>query len=128
MNQRSDPVVFLLAVVVALGAHVLLGWEWTLLGGIVCGLLASKRPLLCGSLAGGLAWLVLLGWNLAVAREPVVRMLTTIGRMFGGLPGWVVGLVTILIGVLLGLGGALAGNALRRMSMAKRALRRQSVS
>lgn len=98
----------------ALVAHLLFGWAWTPLGGVVAGLNSGTRPFSIASLAGGLSWGALTGYNLAVAPGETARMLSTMGAIFGGIPGPVVAFATVLIGALLGLLGALPARIARR--------------
>ena len=97
---------------VALVLHLLLGWTWTILAGVVAGVWLGRRGWLVGGIGVGLSWLGLVGHNFAVAAEPVGRMVDTLGGILGNLPGFVVVAVTVLIGVLLGLVGGGLGTQL----------------
>ena len=90
--------------------HLLLGWAWTLLAGIVGGFWAVRRGWLVGTFGVGLAWAALIGYNFAVASGPVTTMTDTMGGIMGDWPGFATVALTLFIGVLLGLlGGAIGG-------------------
>ena len=101
------------SVLVALLAHVLLGWEWTALGGLAAGLWSPVRAWLNGTLAGAFGWLALIAYNVVVARGPTEEMLRSMGAIFGGMPGWMLGTLTIGLGALLGLVGVWPGRVIR---------------
>jgi hypothetical protein len=98
----------LVIILLALVIHLLLGWAWTILAGIVAGVWALRRGWLLGGAGVGLSWLVLIGYNFVVAPGPVGRMTDTMGGILGHLPGIAVVGLTLLMGVLLGtVGGGL---------------------
>lgn len=105
----------LLSIVITCIAHVLLGWQWTLLGGIVAGILAPSRASWAGVLTGVGAWGVLIAYNLIVAQERIATMLSTSGAIFGGVPGWVPVIASLAMGAILAFVGAMAGRVLRRV-------------
>lgn len=94
---------------VALLLHLALGWEWSLLAGVFCAMIMASRVLLWGAVSTGASWLILSMYNLAVAWDPVLEMIDAIGRILGNLHGTVIVLLTVLIGSVLGLIGALIG-------------------
>lgn len=104
----------------ALLFHVLLGWEWSLLGGVFCGMMIAKKPGLWGAMCVGGAWLLLAVFNLLWARDAVLEMITVTGQIMGNLPGFVIVLLTVLIGSALGFVGALAGTKLVQLIPALR--------
>ena len=86
----------------------LLGWIALPIVGIVIGCLRpDSKPVFTGAGAGGLGWGLLLLWG--VTRGPVLQLAGVVGGVFGGLPGDVVILVTLLFPALLT--GAAAGTA-----------------
>ena len=102
--------------VFALVLHILLGWAWTFLAGVVAGVWVGRRGWLVGGVGVGLGWLVLVMYNIIVASGPVGRMTETLGGILGNLPGFVVLGITVLIGVLLGTVGGGLGTQVRLLS------------
>jgi hypothetical protein len=84
------------------------------MGGVVAGLFADSRPFSVAALAGGLSWSSLAGYSYLIAPGETAEMLSTMGAIFGGVPGPGVAIATVLIGVILALVGALPARALRR--------------
>ena len=98
--------------VLALALHLLLGWKWTLLAGVVGGAWAGPGGWRVGAVGVGLDFLVLIVYSYVAAPVEVGNMVETVGGLFGGI-GPLLVVVTLVIGVLLGgVGGAL-GTALR---------------
>lgn len=114
---------FLLSIVLSLVAHVFLGWSWSVIGGITCGYwLSSKEGVgaalvtgLMGALCVGMSWAILVGYNMVQAQAEVRTMLEIMGGILGNLPGSVIVVLTIFIGAVLGMLGALIGNQARRI-------------
>ena len=98
-------------------AHVVLGWEWSVLGGITYGAIISLRNVrqgailtsILGALCVGGAWGLLVAFNVVVAKDATWKMLDTMGQIFGNLPGSLIVVLTILIGSILGVLGAILG-------------------
>lgn len=99
--------------VLALALHLLLGWRWTILAGIVGGAWVDRRGWLVGALGVGLDWAVLVLYNYATARAATQVMTETMGRLLGNMPSLVVVAATVLIGGLIGVLGGAIGTALR---------------
>lgn len=98
----------LATVILALVLHLLLGWAWTILAGVIGGLWKGRGGWWVGGLGVGLSWLWLILFNFGVAAEPVRRMTDMLGGILGDLPGMAVIGATLLIGILLGtVGGGL---------------------
>ena len=98
----------LVTIILAFILHLLLGWAWTILAGLVVGLWKGSGGWWVGGLGVGLSWLGLILYNFSVAAEPVGRMTAVLGGILGNLPGLVVIAATLLIGLLLGtVGGGL---------------------
>ena len=100
------------AFILALILHLLLGWAWTILAGVVVGVWQGRGGWLVGGIGVGASWLTLVLYNVIVATEPVGRMTDTLGGILGNLPGIAVIIITMLIGVLLGLVGGGLGTQL----------------
>lgn len=101
--------------VLAVVLHVLLGWAWTFVAGLVGGGMGPRRGWVVGALGVLLDWLLLVVYNGAVAASAVQEMARVFGALIGNLPGAAVVCATLLVGAVLGaLGGAL-GSALRRV-------------
>lgn len=105
----------LLSLGVTVAIHVLLGWEWTLLGGVLSGWLSPARGWLKGMGAVGGAWALYVIIDWLAAPEAVSKMLDTFGQIMGNLPGALVVVLTILIGCLLGMFGGLIGSSLSHL-------------
>lgn len=104
---------FIAVLLLALMLHLFLGWQWTLLAGVVYGFYARRLGALLSSLACGLSWAQLVLWNLAVAPFETGNLTEAVGGLLGNIPSWAVVAVTILIGMLCGLLGALIGRRIR---------------
>ncbi len=99
----------------ALGLHVLLGWQWTILAGAVYGFVERRHAWSAAMLACGLSWAVLVLWNFTVAPQETGKMTETLGGLFGNIAPWAIVAVTILLGALSGLIGALLGRGVRTL-------------
>ncbi len=98
-----------LIVVLALSLvlHLLLGWMWTAVAGIVAGLWTRRYGWLIGSVGVALGWAVLVAYSFYVAPYPTSEMARIFGAIVGNLPAAVTVAATIVIGgVIGGLGGA----------------------
>ena len=115
---------FIGSLVISLVAHLLLGWSWSIAGGIAYGYwLGTKEGIgpalvtgLMGALCVGMAWGVLVIYNVVVAQEETLKMFDIMGGILGNLDGSLIVVLTILIGAILGLLGALVGNQVRRIT------------
>lgn len=106
--------------VVALGTgvtilmHLLLGWGWTLVGGLIVGAGLRRGGWWAGGVVGLLDWTVLVGWSFWSAPTETARMAHTVGELLEGMPG------VLFVGAVLGMGfalgaiGGLAGSYLGR--------------
>jgi hypothetical protein len=104
-----------LSSLLALALHVAVGWAWTALAGVVSGWWALKRGWLAGASAVGLAWGALVCWNYAVAPQEVSTMWRTLGQFAAGAPAWLVPILTVLAGVLIGAAGGWFGAEVARL-------------
>lgn len=114
------------ALLVALGGHLALGWPASALGGIVVGLMQGAWAVWAGGAVVAVAWLGLIGYNLVRAPSAVGRMLSTVGGIFGGLPAWTTALATVAVGFALGAVGAWVGLSIRRAVQSRRAVPNQN--
>ena len=112
--------IILLSLIITLTLHVLLGWEWTLVGGILCGWFSPERGWLKGMGVVGSAWALYVAFDWFDAPEAVTKMLGTFGQIIGNLPGLLVVVLTIFIGCLLGVFGGLIGSSLTHLLQANR--------
>jgi hypothetical protein len=107
---------FLLTAVFSLIVHLLFGWAWTLVAGVLGGALARRSSAVSGWFvgAGGVAlgWAVLVIYNFAVAPASTRILVGDLGQLFGNIPGFLLVGATILIGALLGGLGGLLGQSL----------------
>ncbi len=69
-----------------------------------------------GALAVGTAWLILIGYNLVVAPGPVREMHRVVAAVAGNLPGWTIPVLSVFVGLLVGVAGGLVGTSLRRVA------------
>ena len=114
---------FTASVVLSIVAHLLLGWSWSIVGGITCGYWLGNKEGALGALAAGamgalcvgISWALLVGYNFVAAQAEVQKMLGMMGEILGNLHGSLIVVLTILIGAILGLLGALIGNQVRRI-------------
>ncbi|MDZ4700032.1 MAG: hypothetical protein SH809_10035 [Rhodothermales bacterium] len=95
--------------IVALVLHLVLGWPFSVAGGVVAGYLAVERGWLWGGLAVGLPWALLVAYNFIVASAPVSRMIDAMAEIMGNMPEAMFVVLTILIGCALGVCGGLVG-------------------
>lgn len=100
---------------VSLVLHVVLGWGWTILGGVLVGAWVRRRGWLLGMVAVGLDWLLLVVYSWWAAAEAFGRMVAAVGELFGNMPGAAVVACTLSIGLLLGAVGGALGARLRRL-------------
>jgi len=102
----------LITSVLSVVIHLVFGWAWTLVAGILGGALASKRGWLVGMVGVGSGWAACLVYSYAVAPEPTATMLGALSRLAGNIPGAVLVLASLLIGLALGLFGGVIGTQL----------------
>ena len=108
---------FLISLVLALLAHVIAGWSWSILGGVLYGILLKDRSGisaylihgLAGAMCVGVSWGILITYNFFIAPEGTASMLDVMGGIMGNLPGVLIVVLTLFIGSLLGLLGAIIG-------------------
>ena len=94
----------------AVGLHFLVGWEWTVLAGVVAGVWSSSslRAGVIGAGGVALGWAVFVVYTAAVAPASFRILLDTMGSLSGNIPGEaLVGMTVLLGGVLGALGGGI---------------------
>jgi len=92
--------------------HLVLGWAWTVGAGVLAGVWGVRRGWLVGAIGVGLGWAVWVAYSALVAPGSVEALLGILGSLFGNIPGALVVVCTVLIGVLLGgLGGVIGTQA-----------------
>ena len=98
--------------VLAFVLHLLLGWAWTLVAGMVGGAWAVRRGWLVGALGVGLDWLAWLLYDYLTAQAATAEMVRVVGGALGNLPGGAVVGLTLLLGLVIGgLGGFIGTQA-----------------
>ncbi|MFV1980873.1 MAG: hypothetical protein ACC655_06945, partial [Rhodothermia bacterium] len=75
----------LLAVLFSLALHILLGWQWSLLGGAVAGYGAGRFAWAAGMVAVALSWTLLVVYNFAVAPAEMARFVEIASGLFGNM-------------------------------------------
>lgn len=108
--------ILLLCTLVALAAHILLGWQWSIVGGIAAGVAVRRLGPVVGMAAVGVSWLTLVLYNFATAPAETARFVQIAGELFGNMPTSMFVVMTILLGAVLGLLGGAIGSMLRRLS------------
>jgi hypothetical protein len=99
----------LVTAVVSIAAHLVLGWEWTVLAGVVGGLAARRvSGWLVGAGGVALGWAALVIYTAGVAPASLRILIDTLEQLAGNIPGEaLVGLTVLLGGVLGALGGGI---------------------
>lgn len=105
--------IFLGALLLSLALHVVLGWPWSILGGVAAGMASTKTGWLVGTFSVGISWALLVLYNFVVAPVETSRFLTVTGGLFGNMSGPMLVVVTVSLGLILGLLGGVVGSLLR---------------
>lgn len=98
-----------LATLVALALHVLLGWQWSIVGGVIAGFGINRFGWALGAAAVSVSWLLLVVYNFAVAPAEMARFVEVTSGLLGNMPGPMLVVTTVLLGTVLGLSGGLMG-------------------
>ncbi len=107
-------VLFLLAgMVAAFLLHLGLGWQWTVLGGLIAGLSSSRWGALVGGFAVTLEWAALVLFNFAVAPAESARFVDIGSRLLGGMAPAMLVAATVALGGIVGLMGGAIGSRVR---------------
>ena len=104
----------LVTALVSVAAHLALGWESTVLAGVLGGL--TVRPQsgwLVGAGGVGLGWAALVLYTAAVAPASLRVLTDTLGRLAGNIPGEALVGLTVFLGSLLGALGGGIGTLIR---------------
>lgn len=105
----SYTVKLIASTVAAFFLHLLLGWAFTMLAGIVAGLWHGHGGWRLGAAAVTLDWAVWLIYSYAVDARAVHLMTQTIGSILGNMPFFIIVGLTLMIGTLLGAAGGFIG-------------------
>lgn len=105
----------LAGLVAAAALHLVFGWPFTVVGAALGGFLAGRYGWLSGLLAGVLSWTALALWSLSVDSRAIGEMWRVVGLILGGGDPWVVFVVTISLGALLGASGGWVGANARNL-------------
>ena len=97
----------LIGIAVALVAHTLVGWPFSLLGGAVVGYLLVDRGWLWGGVAVGSSWALLIAYTYLAAAGPTVEMIRVMAAILGNMPEPLFVVLTIFTGCVLGVCGGL---------------------
>ena len=97
--------------VLTLALHVLLGWQASLLGGLIAGFWA--RSTVAGTVALGGSWLVLILYNYVADAATFSEMTRVVGALLGGLPALALPLLSVSLALLLGTLAGFLGKGLR---------------
>ncbi|MEO1727022.1 MAG: hypothetical protein AAFR95_08325 [Bacteroidota bacterium] len=115
MSQGARRTILVLfTATVALALHVILGWAWSVLGAVLGGFVMGRGGSVVGALGLVLPWSALVLWNLAFFGPEMARMTEAVGSLLGGLPSFVVPLLTLVSAFVLGTLGGLTGASLRK--------------
>lgn len=105
-----------LVTALALVLHLIFGWMLVVLAAAAGGWYVKKRGWLVGGVGVLLAWLILVGYNFAVAPAQVSEMSRVMAEIVGRLPLVSTPLITIFIGFVLGVVGGSLGSSLSELS------------
>lgn len=101
---------------VALAFHLLLGWQWSLVGGVAAGLATPRFGWLTGLIAVTLAWTVLVLYNFIAAPSEMARFLEVTAGLLGNMHQVMLVVSTLALGALLGALGGGIGSILRNLA------------
>jgi len=98
--------------VAALLLHVLLGWAWSALASVGGGYFSGKRGWIVGG--GGLfaSWAAITCFRVVQAPAQVSEMARVVAGLAGDLPAFITYLLTLFIGILLGIAGGFLGSSI----------------
>ena len=101
---------FIIGVATAIVLHFFLGWQFSVIGAMVAGFFSTGSSWKAGMMALGTAWGLLVLYNFMVAPSESITFIELVGALFGGMPGFVVVVLTVAIGMVLGAAGGWAGS------------------
>jgi MFS-type transporter involved in bile tolerance (Atg22 family) len=97
----------LFAALLALILHLLLGWQFAVLGAILGGYLSPASGWKTGLTALFAIWCGLMLWNYFMAPQSIQTLFSTMSGILGGLPSFAFPMLTLLVASVLGaLGGS----------------------
>ncbi len=104
----------LVTALLSIVVHLVLGWEWTVLAGIVGGIIARRLSgWLVGAGGAALGWGALVVYTSALAPMSLRVMIDTVASLAGNIPGEALVGLTVFVGGLLGALGGGIGSVLR---------------
>lgn len=109
----------LIGCIVAVTLHLLLGWPWSVGGGIATAMYNPRRAWIAGGIAVGLGWTLFVAHALLTAPEPAARLLAIMGGLFGNIPGVLIPVITVFVGGLLGIAGGILGTSIHAAFMSR---------
>ena len=97
---------------VALAAHVVLGWMFSVAGAVASGYMVAKRGWAAGAAALMAAWGAIILFQYIRAPAQVSEMARVVASLMGNLPAFMTFVITLALACLLGMaGGALGASA-----------------
>lgn len=111
----------LVTAILSVVIHVSLGWEATVLAGLVGGFWATRHGWFVGALGTAVAWAGLVVYSAAVSAPAFRVLLDTIGALAGNIPGKALVGLTVFLGAVLGALGGAVGTVLRPLVLGKAA-------
>jgi hypothetical protein len=111
---------FALLLLFTLVLHVLLGWRWDIVGGVLAGWFWMERGAWRGAAVVGLVWLGLVVYSLVVAAGPTLELHRILAGMARAIPSWSVPVLVVLIGALIGAIGGVVGSRAHVLVMQNR--------
>jgi hypothetical protein len=112
--------VIVFSVLVALGFHIFIGWQYSVVGAILAGALVKSRPVLAGVSTLVLCWGGMIIYNFWVAGPESIEMIRVIAVLIGDMPPILTVTLTIGIAALLGmLGGWLGAVPINKVRKSK---------
>ena len=105
---------FLLSAGTALLLHLILGWQFAVIGAVVAGALFNEKPIWAGVLTMVVCWGGLVIYNFTVATEETMKMVGIMAALIGDIPPFMTVGLTVLIAAILGAAGGWLGAALFR--------------
>jgi hypothetical protein len=108
--------IVLVSALLSVGLHLVLGWQWTFLAGVLAGGWNGEAVLpasLVGAGATALGWAALVLYTAAVAPASLRLLADAVGALAGNIPGAALVGTTVLLGGGLGALGGASGALLR---------------
>jgi len=109
MSRFAVPI----GVLICLAAHIVLGWEYGVVGAIFVGWAAENGGFKLGAMTMGISWSILIGYNFIIAGPESVKMIKVMASIMGDLPGFATIVITLGVSLVLGGIGGLSGAAFK---------------